>query len=297
VNFLRKWIELEKSVFSNWKMILNISKKEFKKEFAGSRLGIVWALLRPIAMILVFWVVFGMVFSGGAQDGPLLPNGTYEKVPYLVWLVAGYVPWIFISDYIVAGASSIRNSAFLVKKVKFPVQILQSIRLMQSFYTFLIFLGINFIIMAFNGWLGKINYLLLIYAIIVTVIFMSALARLLSTWVVMSVDFMHAIGISMQFLFWLSPVMWAMNQMVKPMMAGDYAQYTHLAVSLVKLNPLTYLVLMFRDAYLGTDWVSMDFFGMPGWTYTVYFFVITIILFIIGTRVFNKFRPEFDDVL
>ncbi|MGL4992119.1 MAG: ABC transporter permease [Sarcina sp.] len=294
MNFLRKWIELEKSIFSNWRMILNISKKEFKKEFAGSRLGIVWAILRPIAMILVFWVVFGMVFSGGDMPGA---NGS-KDVPYLVWLVAAYVPWIFISDYIVAGAGSIRNSAFLVKKVKFPVQILPSIRLMQSFYTYIIFLVINFIIMAFNDWLGKINYLYLIYAIIVTVIFMSALARILSTWVVMSVDFMHAIGISMQFLFWLSPVMWDLSQMVSAM-AGNaqLAHYTNLAVSLIKLNPLTYLVLVYRDAYLGTSWVSQPFFGLPGWTYTAYFFIITIILFLIGTKVFNKFRPEFDDVL
>ncbi|MGL4654357.1 MAG: ABC transporter permease [Sarcina sp.] len=292
MNFLRKWIELEKSVFSNWKMILNISKKEFKKEFAGSRLGLVWALLRPIAMILVFWVVFGMVFGGGNMPGA---NGE-KTVPYLVWLVSAYVPWIFISDYIVAGAGSIRNSAFLVKKVKFPVQILQSIRMMQSFYTYIIFLVINFVIMAVYGWLGKIDYLYLIYCIVVTLIFMSALARLLSTWVVMSVDFMHAIGISMQFLFWLSPVMWDMSQMVSAM-HGKYEQFINLAVSLVKLNPLTYLVLSYRDAYLGTNWISQPFFGMPGWTYTVYFFVITIILFIVGTRVFNKFRPEFDDVL
>lgn len=291
---MRKWIKLEKSVFSNWRMILNISRKEFKKEFAGSRLGIIWALLRPIAMILVFWVVFGMVFAGGNMPGPDGP----KQVPYLVWLVAGYVPWIFISDYIVAGAGSIRNSAFLVKKVKFPVQILPSIRLMQSFYTYLIFLGINFVIMAFNGWLGHINYIYLIYAIIATVVFMTALSRILATWVVMSVDFMHAIGISMQFLFWLSPVMWDLSQMVEKMNTmPQFAHFTNMAVSFIKLNPLTYLVLSYRDAYLGTNWVSQPFFGLPGWTYTVYFFAITLILFLIGTRIFNKFRPEFDDVL
>lgn len=286
---MRNWINLEKIVFSNWKMIMNISRKEFKKEFAGSRLGILWAIIRPLSMIAVFWVIFGMVFGGNEYQ----ING--RPVPYLVWLVAGYVPWIFISDYIVAGAGSIRNSAFLVKKVKFPVEILPSIRLMISFYTYLIFLVINFIIMGVNGWLGNINYLLLIYAILVTLIFMTALARVLSTWVVMSIDFMHAISVSMQFLFWLSPVMWDLSQMAD--WKGQYEQYAHLLVSIVKLNPLTYLVLSYRDAYLGSDWISQPFFGMPGWTYTVYFFIITILLFIFGTKVFNKFRPEFDDVL
>ncbi|MGL5820368.1 MAG: ABC transporter permease [Sarcina sp.] len=286
---MRKWIEMEKKIFSHWRMILNISKKEFKKEFAGSRLGILWSIIRPVAMIIVFWVIFGMVFAGS----PIIVKG--EKVPYLVWLVAGYVPWIFISDYIVAGASSIRNSAFLVKKVKFPVEILPWIREMMSFYNFLIFLVINFIIFTIYGWLGHINWLYLIYAIIVTMIFLSALSRMLSTWVVMSIDFMHGIGVSMQFLFWLSPVMWDLSQLVAGFKSNP--QLLHLLINIVKLNPLTYLVLVFRDAYLGSSWVSQPFFGMPGWTYTVYFFIITIILFLIGTRVFNKFRPEFDDVL
>ncbi|MGL5634656.1 MAG: ABC transporter permease [Sarcina sp.] len=286
---MRKWIEMEKKIFSHWRMILNISKKEFKKEFAGSRLGILWSIIRPVAMIIVFWVIFGMVFAGA----PIVVKG--EKVPYLVWLVAGYVPWIFISDYIVAGASSIRNSAFLVKKVKFPVEILPWIREMMSFYNFLIFLVINFIIFTIYGWLGHINWLYLIYAIIVTMIFLSALSRMLSTWVVMSIDFMHGIGVSMQFLFWLSPVMWDLSQLVTGFKSNP--QLLHLLINIVKLNPLTYLVLVFRDAYLGSSWVSQPFFGMPGWTYTVYFFIITIILFLIGTRVFNKFRPEFDDVL
>ncbi|WP_243278512.1 hypothetical protein [Candidatus Sarcina troglodytae] len=39
------------------------------------------------------------------------------QVPYLIWLVSAYIPWIFISDVIVFGASSIRSKSFLVKKL------------------------------------------------------------------------------------------------------------------------------------------------------------------------------------
>lgn len=58
---------------------------------------------------------------------------------------------------------------------------------------------------------------------------------------------------------------------------------------ILKLNPLHYLAVLFRDAYLGTHTVNL--------AYGVYFWVVTIILFIFGSKVFNKFRPEFDDVL
>lgn len=266
---MKNWLEFEKIIFSNWKMILNISKKEFKKEFAGSKLGILWAIIRPLAMIAVFWFVFGVVFKSQAMD----------NVPYIVWLVAGYVPWIFISDNIVSGASAIRNSSFLVKKVKFPVEILPSIRLVISFYTFAILLIINFIIFATNGWLFNINLLKLIYAIVATVIFLSALSRLTSTWVVMSVDILHGIGVILQFLFWMTPVMWSTSNIAGMSLVSKVA----------KINPFYYLVTMFRDAYLGTHEVSL--------LYSVYFIVVTVLLFIFGSKVYKKFRPEFDDVL
>ncbi|WP_327444237.1 ABC transporter permease [Clostridium tarantellae] len=271
MNKLKDWFTIEKSIFSSWKMIFDISKKEFKKEFAGSKLGMAWAIIRPLSMIAIFWVIF----SSGLRD----ISGDI-KVPYLVWLVAAYVPWIFISDAMVAGASAIRVNSFLVKKVKFPVEILPNIRILISFYTFLILLAINFIIFATNGTLHLINFPKLIYAILITIIFLCALTRLLASWVVMSIDILHGITVSMQFLFWMCPIMWAQ---------GEIAPNYPWIQQLLKLNPFYYLALLFRDAFLGTQTASLQ--------YGLYFIVWIIVLYIIGSKVFNKFRPEFDDVL
>ena len=181
-----------------------------------------------------------------------------------------------------SGAGSIRVNSFLVKKVKFPVEILPTIRIVISFYTFLILLVISFIIFAVNGNLNLINIPKLIYAIIITIIFLAALSRLLSTWVVMSIDILHGISVFMQFLFWMCPVMWQAGELP----VGSSMPWIE---KILKLNPLYYLAVLFRDAYLGTHTVSL--------AYGVYFWVVTIILFIFGSKVFKKFRPEFDDVL
>ena len=270
---MKDWLEIEKSIFSHWRMIFSISKKEFKKEFAGSKLGMAWAIIRPLAMITVFW----MIFSTGMRT-----TSSNVQVNYLVWLVSAYIPWIFISDVIMSGAGSIRVNSFLVKKVKFPVEILPTIRIVISFYTFLILLVISFIIFAVNGNLNLINITKLIYAIIITIIFLAALSRLLSAWVVMSIDILHGISVFMQFLFWMCPVMWQAGELP----VGSSMPWIE---KILKLNPLYYLAVLFRDAYLGTHTVSL--------AYGVYFWVVTIILFIFGSKVFNKFRPEFDDVL
>lgn len=270
---MKEWFELEKSIFSHWRMIFSISKKEFKKEFAGSKLGMTWAIIRPLAMIAVFWMIFSTGIKQRIQQ---------VEVSYLVWLVSAYIPWIFISDVIISGASAIRVNSFLVKKVKFPVEILPTIRILISFYTFLVLLVISFIIFAVNRNITLINITKLIYAIIITIIFLGALSRLLATWVVMSIDILHAISVFMQFLFWMCPIMWKSGSLP----IGKSIPWIE---SVLKLNPLYYLSVLFRDAYLGTDTLSLK--------YGIYFWIVTFMLYIFGSKVFVRFRPEFDDVL
>ncbi|SPZ49520.1 daunorubicin resistance ABC transporter membrane protein [Sarcina ventriculi] len=270
---MKNWFYIEKSIFYNWFTILDLSKKEFVQEFANARLGIIWAIIKPLVMIAVFC----FVFSSGMR------NITGDiQVPYLIWLVSAYIPWIFISDVIVSGASSIRSKSFLVKKIKFPVEILPNVRMFISFYTFLILLCITFIIFGVNGMLNIINYFKLIYAIIITMIFLSALLRLLATWVVMSIDILHAIGVIMQFLLWTCPIMWQSGEL-------PIAQSMPWLNLILKINPLYYLVELFRDAFLGTNVSTLS--------YAIYFWIITLSLFIFSSKEFSRFRPEFDDVL
>lgn len=277
---MKAWIEIEKVIFSNLRMIWDIAKRDFKKEFAGSKLGMFWAIMSPLAMILVFSFVY-TVFRAAPVKG----------TPFILWLLAGYVPWIYISDCINKGAGSIRANSFLVKKVKFPIEILPTIRMVMNFFTFgilvliaaCIFIGYSIVDSNVLEVVKGINPFLLIYFTLAMVIFLSALSRLLSTWVVMSVDVMHGIGVVMQFLFWMTPVMWPYGQELSPAVA--------MIMNLAKINPLIYIVNGFRYSIYGLPDLA------PTLGYTVYFWIFTVILFIFASKVYKKLRPEFDDVL
>ena len=271
---LKDWINIEKTVFSNIPMLVNISKKEFVKEFAGSKLGILWAIIRPLSMILILWFVF--------SSFKMKPSG---NVPYILWLIAGYIPWLFISDNLAFGSGAVRNHAYLVKKVKFPVEILPSIRILVNFYTFFILMIISFIIFAGYGLIGRINILEIAYYTLATLVFMTGAIRLLSAWVVMSIDIQHALSVIIQFLFWMTPVMWDISQFANAHVLGIKV------VEILRINPLFYLITGFRDGYLGMA------VQHGTWLYHGYFWVFTIALLIISSSVFAKLRPEFDDVL
>ena len=86
----------------------------------------------------------------------------------------------------------------------------------------------------------------------------------------------------MQFLLWTCPIMWESGEL-------PIAQSMPWLNLILKINPLYYLVELFRDAFLGTNVSTLS--------YTVYFWIITLSLFIFSSKEFSRFRSEFDDVL
>ncbi len=69
------------------KLIINLAKNDFKVKYAGSYFGVFWAFFQPIIQILIFWFVFQVGFQAGPVKG----------YPYVLWLIAGIIPWFFFS--------------------------------------------------------------------------------------------------------------------------------------------------------------------------------------------------------
>ena len=108
-----------KELFGNRKLILNLAKNDFKTKYAGSYLGIVWAFIQPVVTVLVYWFVFevGLRQTGNAE------------VPFVLWLIAGLVPWFFFSDALNGGTNSLLEYNYLVKKVVFKISVLPIVKI------------------------------------------------------------------------------------------------------------------------------------------------------------------------
>ena len=80
-------------VYESRKLIARLSVNDFKTKFAGSYLGIVWAFVQPLIMVLVYW----FVFEKGLKPVPV-KNAAGTEMPFLLWMIAGLVPWFFFND-------------------------------------------------------------------------------------------------------------------------------------------------------------------------------------------------------
>ena len=99
-------------LFQSRGLIWKLAKNDFKKRYAGSYLGIVWALAQPVVTVLMYWIVFDKVFQARvefvAADG--------EAPPYVLYLMAGLVPWFYFSEAISQGTMALVEYTYLVKK-------------------------------------------------------------------------------------------------------------------------------------------------------------------------------------
>ncbi len=97
--------------------IWNFFRMFLRDRFLGSRLGMIWAVANPVIMLSIYTFVFAFVFNSR------LP-GASNTLSYSIWLIAGFGPWLAISEGISSSASSIYANAGLVKNMAFKTECL-----------------------------------------------------------------------------------------------------------------------------------------------------------------------------
>lgn len=256
-------------VIMNRNMIWDLSKNDFKVKYVGSYLGIFWAFVNPIVTILLYWIVFQFAFGSSDVNGH----------PFVLWLVAGLVPWFLIQDSITNGTNALLEYAYLVKKVMFKVSILPSIKVFSACFIHVVFMCVVFVVYTLLGYFPTIYYIQLLYYFICAIAFTLAIVYATSAIVLFVRDLGQFISVFMQVFMWSMPIMW--NIEIAPVGLRWIFQ----------LNPANYVITGYRDSLLN----NISVFQHMG--YTLYFWIIVIVLFIVGSGVFSRLRPHFADVL
>jgi ABC-type polysaccharide/polyol phosphate export permease len=250
-------------------MLWSLIKSDFKNRYLGNHFGIIWAFIQPLVMVVVYW----FVFTHGLKAVQI------DDVPFLIWLLSGVVPWFLISDALSSSSRAIVDQAFLVKKIVFEVRLLPMVKIGSAVLVSLGFWVFFVLCLLAYGFYPNWLWLQLIYYFICILSLMVGLGLLLSALTPFMLDISQVVAIFLQIMFWVTPIFW--NQELLP----------HGYIWVYKLNPFAYIIGGIRDALL---------FHKPFWVHynvTLYFWVLVLLLFWLGNRVFSKLRPHFADVL
>lgn len=266
---LERFIAIPREVYQNRRLVLNLAKNDFKTKYAGSYLGIIWAFVQPIVTIAVYTFVFQVGFRSGAV----------MECPFVLWLMAGMVPWFFFSDALNGGTSSMIEYSYLVKKVVFNISILPVVKIFSALFVHVFFVFITVVLFAGFGYIPDLYVLQVVYYSFCLAIFVLGLTYATCSIVIFFRDFGQIISIFLQVGVWMTPIMWQ-----ETMISENYRW-------ILKLNPLYYVVAGYRDALIDKVW----FWENPN--QLVYFWFVTAVVFILGTTIFKRLKIHFADVL
>ena len=272
--FFDKITVLPVELFHSRRLIWRLSKNDFKKRYAGSYLGTVWALVPPIVTVIMYWVVFDKIFGSGPQRA-----GSGIEVPYVLFLTSGLVPWFFFIDSVSCGMISLLEYNFLVKKVVFKVSILPIIKITAALFVHIGFTAVLLVIAAFYGYPPSIYSLQLIYYTICEYVFVLGLTYATCTIVVFFRDLQQMVNIILQVGMWATPILWNINNL------PDRVKFW------LKLNPMAYIVEGYRYSIYGQAWFFEHFYS------STYFWLVTALLFVVSSLIFKRLKPQLADIL
>lgn len=274
IAFYDRLTVLPKELIQNRKLIWKLAKNDFKKRYAGSYLGMVWAFVQPVVTVIMYWIVFDRVFNTRSQ---LVAGGI--EVPYVLYLTAGLVPWFYFTEALTNGTMALIEYNYLVKQVVFKISILPIIKVIAATFVHAFFVAVLLVIAAAYGYYPSVYMLQIFYYSFCEFVLVLAVSYITCAVVVFFRDLQQIISIVLQIGMWATPILW------------DISVISDKMKTFFKLNPMVYIVNGYRSAIYEQEWFFEHFYS------STYFWIFTVTLFCIGSLIFKKLKVHFADVM
>ena len=216
-----------------------LTQREIKARYRGSTLGFFWSLANPLLLTAVYGLVFGVIFTGGV-------HGQGGTGPYVLFLVAGLFPWIWVSSSLLEGTVSLVASSGLIRKAVFPVELPPLVVVLTHLVHFL--LAVPILLAAIGGGrylgydVGGWGLLCLPLLILIQLPMVAGLTLGLAALNVLFRDVRDLLANVLTLLFFLTPIIYPLEQVPWPSLRV-----------LVRINPLTPYTLAYQQALVAGE--------------------------------------------
>ncbi len=263
-------------------LLQNLIIRNIKARYKNSALGILWSLLNPLGLMLVFTVVFSIL------------SGDNAPRQYPVFVLVGIIPWRFFSDSLMSGSVAILNNGSLVKKVYFPRELLPIATLLSELVNFLFGLIVLVVFLYAFGLGLTWNALWLPLILLTQLIFSLGLSFLLSAVTIFYRDVLMILDVVLQAWFFLTPVFYSFETLFG-------VQTTFLGVTFNPaqvmrwLNPMASIIDGYRTVLWGT--MSSSGAGSMNPVFLLRTFIEAVIILIISYIIFTRSERLFGEKL
>lgn len=246
-----------------WNSVLRDQQLRYRR----SVLGALWTIAQPLALILIYTVVFGSVMRH-----PGMGDSAFD---YPVYLCSGILSWNLFADLISRLTSVFNDNAHLLRKVQLPKLAFPVIAAGACLLNFAIVMGVFFVFLWVAGRLPGISLLGLLPVLAIQLAFALGLGVVLGSVNVFFRDVQQALGIALQLWFWLTPIVYV------PAILSERT------VALLSWNPIWPLMNAYRNIFIHDQW--------PDWATLLFPGLLSLGLLLAGFVVFKRLQNEILD--
>jgi lipopolysaccharide transport system permease protein len=242
-----------------------LTLRDIKVRYKQTYLGILWAVIQPLFMMIIFTAFFGRL-AGIPSDG----------IPYPLFVYAGLLPWIFFSNALNSSGNSLVGNSSLITKVYFPRMIIPISAVASGLIDVLISFGLLLLLMLYYGIGFSPNIMMLPILTLLTALLATAIGMWMSALNVKYRDIRYALPFLIQLWMFATPIIYPSS------LIPDKWRWLFI------INPLTGLIEGYRSAIFGTPF---DFVGLG-----VSIFIIFAAL-IYSAYTFRQMERGFADIV
>lgn len=245
-------------------------KREFQSQYTNALLGAVWTIVRPLAMIVVYTIIFAQVMQAK------LP-GLGNAFSYSIYLCAGVLTWGFFTETLTKTQNVFLENANLLKKISFPRLSLPVIAVLNASINFFIIFGLFTVFLLLSGDFPGLVFVSLLPLLALQIAFSVGLGVTLGVLNVFFRDIGQFFIVALQFWFWLTPVVYPIGILpaeVRP---------------IVEMNPMTALIGSYQRVLVEGQW--------PLWNSLLPIAILAAVFCFLGRRLFRQHAGEMVDEL
>lgn len=263
-------LNMLKALWSYRGFILGSVKREFQSKYRNSLLGAAWMVINPLAMIVVYTVIFSQIMHSRLA-------GNDSTFAYSIYLCAGVLTWGLFAEIVGRAQNTFLEHANLLKKLSFPRLCLPVTVVANALLNFSIVFGLFSIFLLITGTFPGLVYVALIPVLAILVAFAIGLGISLGVLNVFFRDVGQFFGIVIQFWFWLTPIVYPISILPQSVRA------------LMSYNPMANLVGAFQNILVTGQW--------PAWQGLWPVTILAIAMCALGMHLFRKHAGEMVDEL
>ena len=255
-----------RELFDYRQLVALLVVRELKVRYKRSVLGLLWTMLNPLLLMIVYTVVFTTIMPVAQKN-------------FSIFLLSALLPWLFFQTALIQGLNSVLSNQELIRKVRVPQAVFPLSVVGSNLVNFTLSMVPLFLLMFFLGQPFSRALFFLPVGVLLLALFTSGVTLMLATFTVFFRDVKHLAEVVLQMLMYLSPIFYDLRAM-----GAHKNWWFSVFQTLLALNPLTYLLALIREPVYYARLPDSQTLGIAAG--------LSLFSLLAGFRIFQRLAPR-----